>query len=315
MKNPFFSELESAKTILLAGAGGGFDVFTGLPLFHWLKQTGKTVHLANLSSGALAFSDAENPVPALWRITSETSTSSNSFPEIHLARWLSDRFGETHIYAIDPTGARPVAAAYEWLAGALCPDTIILVDGGTDGLMRGDESGLGTPEGDLLSLFAARSLADIPRKYLVCLGFGVDSHHGLCHAHFLENVAALIGDDAYLGSWSLTRQMEDFEFYRDACEFVFSRLPRQPSIVNTSIIAAVNGSFGDHHLTSRTEGSKLFINPLMGIYWSFQLEHVAQRNLLLDQIRDTETFSQVSMAIEKFRDRLPRIRPWISIPC
>ena len=30
---PFFQELDRAGTILIAGAGGGFDVFSGLPLY------------------------------------------------------------------------------------------------------------------------------------------------------------------------------------------------------------------------------------------------------------------------------------------
>lgn len=315
MKLPFFNELEKAQTVLLVGAGGGFDVFTGLPLFRFLKQAGKTVHLASLSSGALGFCDAENPVPGLWQITQHTATSSNYFPEMHLARWLSDRFGPTPIFAIEPAGARLVTAAYEWLAKTLSPDTIILVDGGTDSLMRGDEAGLGTPEGDMISLLAANLLSSVPRKYLVCLGFGIDAHHGICHAHFLENASALIADDAYLGAWSVTKEMEEFAFYRDACEFVFARLPRQPSIVNTSIIAAVNGSFGNHHATQRTEGSELFINPLMAIYWSFRLENVARRNLVLQQIENTNTFAEVSIAIERFRDRLPKTKPWLPIPC
>src|SRR5580765_5001223 len=106
--NPTFSkELEKARTVLIAGAGGGFDVFCGLPLYFALKQAGKTVHLANLSSGALAFCDAENPAPALWRITPKTSAT-KYFPEMHLSRWLTDRYGETPIYSIEPSGARPV---------------------------------------------------------------------------------------------------------------------------------------------------------------------------------------------------------------
>ena len=32
MKLPFFSEMDDAKNILITGAGGGFDVFCGLPL-------------------------------------------------------------------------------------------------------------------------------------------------------------------------------------------------------------------------------------------------------------------------------------------
>ena len=64
---PLLNELEKANTVLIAGAGGGFDVFCGLPLYFWLKKAGKTVHLANLSSGALAFCDATNPDSGTWR--------------------------------------------------------------------------------------------------------------------------------------------------------------------------------------------------------------------------------------------------------
>jgi hypothetical protein len=315
MKIPFFRELENSSNVLIAGAGGGFDVFCGLPLYFWLKKAGKTVQLANLSSGALGFCDAETPVPALWNITSHTATKSNYFPEMHLAAWLSERFGETCVYAIEPMGAKPVTTAYHYLAKRHSIDTIILIDGGTDSLMRGNEDGLGTPEGDMVSLVSAHSVPDLPRKYLVCLGFGIDAHHGVCHAHCLENIAALIADDGYLGAWSLLGEMEEFTLYRDACEYVFARLPKQPSIINSSIIAAVSGSFGNHHVTKRTEGSELFINPLMSLYWSFSLEKVVRRNLLMESIRETDTFADVSLAIEQFRDGLPKLRPWISIPC
>lgn len=314
MRIPLIDELDKAQTILIAGAGGGFDVFCGLPLYFWLKKAGKAVHLANLSSGALGFCDAENPTPALWRVTAQTAAT-KYFPEMHLSAWLTERYGETPVFAIAPSGVRPVSAAYEWLASTLQPDAIVLVDGGTDSLMRGDEAGLATPEGDAVSLLAVQALTGIPKKLLVCLGFGVDTHHGVCHAHFLENVAALSRDDAFLGAWSLLHNSEESQFYREACEFAFARLPQQPSIVNTSIIAAVAGSFGDIHATRRTEGSKLFINPLMALYWSFQLEGVARRNLYLDQIRNTDSAEQVALTIEKFRDSLPSTRPWTTIPC
>jgi hypothetical protein len=310
----FVAELESAKTVLLCGAGGGFDIFCGLPIYFALKNAGKSVHLANLSSGALAFSDAENLAPALWRVTARTGAP-KYFPEMHLSSWLTHRFGETPIYCIQPSGARPVTAAYEYLLGALRPDAIILVDGGTDSLMRGDEAGLATPEGDAVSLLAAHALQTAAKKFLVCIGFGIDTHHGVCHAHFLENVAALAREDAFLGAWSVIHESAEFRFYRDACEFAFARLPQQPSIVNTSILAAIVGQFGDVHSTTRTEGSKLFINPLMSLYWAFRLENVARRNLYLNQVSATETIEEIALAIEKFRDALPTIRPWTSIPC
>lgn len=314
MNLPFFGELETAKTVLIAGAGGGFDIFCGLPLYSWLKRAGKTVHLANLSSGALGFCDADSPTQGLWCITSRTAAP-KYFPEMHLSAWLTQRYGETPVFAIEPNGARKVSAAYCWLAKSLKPDAIVLVDGGTDSLMFGDEAGLATPEGDALSLLAVHALEGVPKKLLACLGFGVDAHHGVCHAHFLENVATLSREDAYLGAWSLLHDSEEYQFYRDACEFTLTRLPQQPSIVNTSIIAAVTGSFGDFHPTKRTEGSRLFINPLMALYWGFRLENVARRNLYLDHIRDTGSAEEVALAIERFRDSLPSTRPWTNIPC
>jgi hypothetical protein len=315
MKLPFFKELEKTQTVLLVGAGGGFDVFCGLPLYFWLKKAGKTVHLANLSFTELGFCDGEKPVPSLVRVRPETGGSHNYFPEVHLSSWLTKRFGETPIYAIERSGVRPVVAAYHWLVNTLSPDTLILIDGGTDSLMRGDEAGLGTPQEDMASLFAANAAVEVNRKFLVCLGFGIDAFHGVCHAHFLENVAALIADGGYLGAWSLMAEMEEFQLSRDALEFVSSRMPRAPSIVNTSIVAAVSGLFGNTHATKRTEGSELFINPLMSLYWAFRLEHVARRNLYLDQIGGTTTYAELSMAIETFQATLPKTRPWKDIPC
>lgn len=315
MKLPFFNELDKAQNILIAGAGGGFDVFCGLPLYFWLKKAGKRVHLANLSFTELGFCDGERPDPSLVRVLANTGGSRNYFPEAHLANWLTKRFGETPIYAIERTGTRPVLAAYEWMVRTLRPDTLILVDGGTDSLMRGDEASLGTPQEDAASLFAANAVNGVERKFLVCLGFGIDTYHGICHAQFLENTAALIEDGGYLGAWSLMSEMEEFQLYRDAVEFVSARMPQRESIVNTSIISAVNGWFGNQHSSKRTEGSDLFINPLMALYWAFRLEHVARRNLYLDRIADTQSYTELSLAIEAFRATLSKTRAWKDIPC
>jgi hypothetical protein len=315
MRIPFFEQVERTNTVLLAGAGGGFDIFAGLPLYFWLRSIGKTVHLANLSFTEIGFCEGERPIPSLLRVLPETPGPANYFPEVYLSQWLTNRGDTVPIYAIERTGARPVLAAYRWLVQTLKPDALILVDGGMDSLMRGDEAGLGTPQEDMVSLLAAHCVPDVPRKLLACIGFGVDAFHGICHANFLENVAALIQEGAYLGAWALTREMQEFELYREAAEFVSSCMPRNPSIVSRSIISAVEGRFGDYHATKRTEGSTLFINPLMPIYWAFDLEKVARRNLYLEQIAETETYQQLSMAIEKFRALLPKTRPWMEIPC
>lgn len=315
MQIPFFKQIEGAQNILIAGAGGGFDIFCGLPLFFWLKEAGKQVHLANLSFTELSFCEGDRPVPSLLKVFGYTTGPSNYFPEVHLSYWLSKKHGPTPVYAIERTGAHGVADAYRWMNENLKPDTIILIDGGTDSLLRGDETGLGTPQEDMASLVAAHDLQDVKQKFLVALGFGIDTFHGVCHAHILENIAALSAEGGFLGSWSLLPTMSEFQLYVEACEFVSSRAPRQSSIVNASIISAVQGRFGDFHATKRTEGSTLFINPLMGIFWAFSLEHVARRNLYLDCVRGTVSYRDLSMAIETFAATLSKVRHWTDIPC
>lgn len=44
---PITERLNKSRNVLIAGAGGGFDVFSGLPLFFALERQGKKVHLAN----------------------------------------------------------------------------------------------------------------------------------------------------------------------------------------------------------------------------------------------------------------------------
>jgi len=53
-----------------------------------------------------------NPASALWRITPKTARPSIS-SEMHLSRWLTERYGETPVFAIEHSGARRVSGAYE----------------------------------------------------------------------------------------------------------------------------------------------------------------------------------------------------------
>lgn len=160
---------------------------------------------------------------------------------------------------------QPLRAAYRALVEHLRADAVVLVDGGTDILMRGDEAGLGTPVEDMTSLAAVAGLPDIPVRLVACLGFGIDAYHGVNHVQVLENIAALAGQH------------------------------------------------GNVRFTSRTAGSTLFVNPLMAMYFTFELSGVADQNLYLDRIENTIGMRQVASRIEEFRDkvttRIPRVYP------
>jgi hypothetical protein len=107
--------------------------------------------------------------------------------------------------------------------------------------------------------------------------------------------------------------MPEAQRYREACEAVFQAMPQYPSIVSSSILAAISGGFGNYHPTRRTAGSELFINPLMSLYWCFRLRAVAQRILYLDEVQQTFTYSDIARAIGAVRAR-QEPRPWQPLP-
>jgi hypothetical protein len=307
---PALQRLEGARSVLLAGAGGGFDFLAGLPLFFALRDRGVAVHLANLSFSHLHA--ARWPHPDVARVDRRTPAD-DYFPEQALAEWFARRGEDVPIYALRNEGVEPTRRAYEWLARELDLDALVLVDGGSDALLRGDEAGLGTPNEDYTSI-AAASRVRVATRMLVSLGFGVDAYHGVCHAHVLRAVAELTRAGGYLGALSLVPDMPAVRAYEEAASFVQARTDARPSIVTASIRDAIAGHFGDHHSTPRTAGSQLFINPLMALYWFFELDAVASRNLAVPRLEGTRSWRDVDRAIAEIRAGLRERVKWEDIP-
>ena len=309
---PLFQALKPHKNILLAGAGGGFDVFNGLPLYFRLKALGHKVWLANFSFTELGDAEPVEPELPLVEVGPDTD-GPTYFPEKYLSRWLSREEQPAEIiYTFKRTGVEPLTRAYRWLVDKLSLDAIVLIDGGTDSLMRGDEVDLGTPSEDMSSIAAVHQL-DVPCKLLTAIGFGVDTFHGVCHHYFLEAVADLTKSGHFLGAFSLLPNFEETQLLQKAADYVFTQMPNNISIVLTSVLNGVAGEFGDFHATWRTRGSELYINPLMGLYWSFSLDGVAERCLYLEKIKDTDHLYGVTHAISTYRT-FAKKRPWKELP-
>jgi hypothetical protein len=298
---PLFAALAGARNVLIAGAGGGFDVYAGLPLAVALWDAGIRVHLANLSFTQLELIDLDSWLAEnVAAVTPDTKGPEEYFPERTLADWLAGQGLPATVYAFPRTGVKPLRRAYRRLVKQLDVDAIVLVDGGTDILLRGDEAGLGTPVEDMTSLGAVAGLK-VPTRLVCCLGFGIDAYHGVNHVQVLENLAALDRAGAYLGALSIPGGSREAALYRDAVARAQAATPLRPSIVNGQIAAALRGDFGDAQFTPRTAGSALFVNPLMAIYFTVDLAALARRSLYLDRLEDTVDARQVALRIDDFR--------------
>ena len=312
---PLFQELEQAENILIAGAGGGFDIYSGLPLYASLKKQGKNVFLANLSFTWLTKTSANEVFPNLFCVqkSDHNLIGEKYFPEKYLAQWLDTVGYQTDIFAFYRQGVNQLKASYDYLIEELKLDTIILVDGGTDSLLFGDEEKLGTPIEDATSLAAVFQTSNI-KKYLVCLGFGIDHFHGVSHYRFLENCALLMKEGGYLGAFQLISSMEEAQLFMHSLEFVNARMRKKPSIVANSIASALEGEYGDFHRTFRTEGSKLWINPLMSLYWCFELDKVVEHMGYYDHIKNSNSMVEIHKGIEAYRATLKEFRKNKSLP-
>jgi hypothetical protein len=315
---PILHLLEDCQKILIAGAGGGFDIFAGLPLYFTLREMGKTVHLANYTFSdfnlAKIISQPETLIETLLLGAQGTVKHPIMYyPEGFLAQWFEVERGEkVPIWMFAKTGVEPLTMCYKTLITHLGGvDALILVDGGVDSIMRGDEMGAGTLMEDTISLTAAEAL-DIPVKILACLGFGTEAEEAVCHYNALENMAMLARLGAFYGACALTPQMEAFQLYETACRYVWEQPKHAKSHISTRIIPAVNGAFGNFDMYGESH-SPVLISLLMGLYWFFDATAVVKRNLLADDLRKTITAEDAFRICVQKRMKT-NLRPYKSLP-
>jgi hypothetical protein len=315
---PFLDQLDSSKHVLIAGAGGGFDFLCGLPIYFTLRALGKQVSLANYSFTELALAQiVSEPEVLIDKLLIGARGSLLHplmyYPEGYLAQWFKEvRDEEVIVWMFAKTGASPLSKSYAMLAEHLGFDALILVDGGVDSLMCGDEVGSGTLLEDTISLVAATSL-NIPVKILACIGFGTEVEEQVCHYRALENIACLAREGAFLGSCALTPQMEAFELFEAASCYIWEQPEHPKSHISTRIIPAVHGEFENYHMYDEHRRTTIFVSPMMSLYWFFDASKVVQRSKIADALRTTMTFRD---AITIATDRLGnyRLRPRKAIP-
>jgi len=304
---PFLERLEKAKRVLIAGCGGGFDVFAGVPIAQHLIAAGKDVVFANYSFTNLWLSGGERIATTLWRVDQQ-SHELPYFPERWLAEWLAARGRPAPVYAFAKSGVRPLSAAFRSIMERHEIDLVLLVDGGTDSILFGDEPGLGSVAEDAVSTVAACTAAG-QQVILAAIGFGVDDYHGVSHHAYLENVARLIRDGGFLGAFSVVLGTPEADAFVDLVDYANARQPQHQSIVCNSIASALRGEFGNHQATNRTSGSELFINPLMTQYWTFEAHRVVFNMAYANELAETERIEDAHMVIERWRETLdPRPR-------
>lgn len=300
--------------VLIAGAGGGYDVVCGLPLFVALEAAGCRPFLASFSSTPLNdMAGAVRHTETLWEVTADSSRP-GYFPEGWLARWFRESGGrDVPLWCFGASGVGPYHESYQYLVNRLGVDTIIVVDGGVDSLLRGDEYSLASPLEDALTL-AAVSLLDGPQKFLAATAFSAERLDKISHAQVLARIADLTRVEALLGVTSLLPSAEEGRLFVEAAEFILAHQEgMHQSVVIGSLLSALRGEFGDQVVNPYTQNTPPWVSPLMCLYWFFDLPEVARQNLYLSRLLPTKTFPEAAERLHEFMKTRPK-RGWESIP-
>jgi hypothetical protein len=310
LDQPIAARLAGCRRVLLAGCGGGYDLLGAVPLIPALRARGIEVHLASLSFTYLNGLDGARQDPAhpnLYEVAGAHATELKYCPEAWLARFLDERRGPGHVvHCFDKTGVVPLTGAYGALVERFAIDAIVLIDGGIDAVLRGDERSIGTPSEDLASL-AAVADTDVPTKILACVGLGSEWRDGISHADALERIAVMTARGGFLGAAALVPGVPAVDLYRDALAYVFAHQADQKrSHVHAVVDAACRGEFGDR-------GPHVWLSPLLSLFWFFDATAVIADHAFLPDLRGTETIWEVAARVEAARKRI-EIRPRAAIP-
>jgi hypothetical protein len=310
LSQPYVERIGRASNILLAGCGGGYDVFGAIPLLSELRELGKQVHLASLSFSSPLANHAELPeaaLPNLFVVDGRCADEDTYSPEAWMARSLEEESGRRErVWCFQTTGVVPLRNAYAWLVRELSIDLVILIDGGIDALLRGDEFSLGTPAEDLTSIAAIAGLEGFDAM-LACVGFGAEIRDGISHAQALQRIAGLARDGWALGTSSLLASTDAGKRYLRIVQETELRQRRvHRSHVHSVVSRSVQGEFGEG-------GEHVWISPLLALYWFFDARAVAASNLFVPHVSGTTELWEVVAVIEALRKSIA-IRTFTPIP-
>jgi hypothetical protein len=316
------------RTVLLCGCGGGFDFVHSLALYPELRRLGKTVIIGSYSFGNPAKIAGAVPVFAedgatAMRVTAANVADPHYGPEVHVCSYLDEVYSASAPHAVYAYYARAFTVhtlirLYRQLIAEHSIDAIMLVDGGSDSLMVGDEEGLGDPIEDAVSINAVASLGGLRAKVLVVIGLGTDRFNHVSDAASLRAVAELTRAGGFLGAVSLEPSAPGSVFYRGCLEHIYQR-QRFRSVLAGTIDSAIQGWFGRDEVPPivgpRVQPGDLYLWPLMAVLWGFDVEVVARRSLIGGWIRDCRSVPECYAELSKGRVALgARLRGVENIP-
>ncbi|KAH3760131.1 cell surface glycoprotein [Pelomyxa schiedti] len=200
------------------------------------------------------------------KVTAQSEGDWHYAPEINICAFLDEKFPESAPHFIYAYYARSFTVSllsklYLKFIDEHSIDAFVIIDGGSDSLMRGNEAGLGDPLEDAVSVATVALLPGIKLKILLTIGLGCDRFNTVSDASSFRAIAELTRDGGFMGCFSIEPDSFSDQFLQEASELQLKE--------------------------------SLFLWPLMAIFWAFDPVAVARRSLTIQWIQDSETVADM----------------------
>ena len=239
-------------TIVFSGCGGGYDIFGCLPLYYDIDQNKTNVIITNLS-----FTNVNTLEELSVKYSGKVVKICDScyevfpgdyadnvfyFPEYMLAKQLN----HSVCAMCDYETVDKIMTFYNCLLDKCnAVSAFYLVDGGSDVLLSGKETGLATYVEDMMNLKAIKNivLADnskIKKFYVAAIGLNVECGHGVLEHELVDRLKYLEDSDIMINKELLDLVDPKVKFYYDT---VLKCRPGH-TLVQSFVVCALEGKTG-----------------------------------------------------------------------
>lgn len=295
-------DLKPGSRVLVSGCGGGFDVVAALPIGLALEKAGHEVVYSSFSFSSVPLAENISWITNKLMLVDRKSvlTKARYFPEKYLCEWYHHKkriFQRVYCYSV--SSISDLTEIFKHIRNIEMIDYHFVVDGGSDGILRGDEFDLGTPDIDATSVIAA-SNSSIDKAYYVLTAFGTEGvNNNVRHAEVLERMAELICTGDMIGVSSILNDRKVRDDFTDAVSFIFER-NGDPSTIVGSMAESLKGKCGDCSFNWKTVLAPVWISPLTSLLWFFSVNGVAENKLYYNEILEAREVFEIDSIISRF---------------
>ena len=291
-------------TTILAGCGGGYDIFGCIPLFYQLKINKILTNLSFTTLDLLEkLSDETHIIKLLkgfYLIPPGTyADSCYYFPEYELANKLNH-----HVYIIHNTNTiSDILECYKLLIKNNNIYDIFLIDGGCDVFLSGNEKGLATPVEDMMHMKAIYLLHKHIKKYVCVIGMNIDCGHGVIEDELLSRLTFLKNNNIIINQkiWSL-----DDDLIKKYYE-ITSTCKIKNTIVHSLILESLKNNYGfitPKHLIHKLKNTSVNISELTKTWIQLDLNKLVKTIHYFDKLEFDMTPDQIDSVIEEYIEKI-----------